>query len=233
LIETHSGQSRARVVNNRPLLVIMTFTMAAIALALYALPAKSQKAQGKGDIPVELLMKPGDLKELTLGKKEAKVVIIEYASMTCGHCAHFHKTVFPDFKKKYIDTGKVYFIMREFPLDNIAAAASMLARCSGDDKTFPLISVLFAKQKDWAFVKGSPIPPMFEIAKQAGFTKERFDACLKDEALLKKILKTRERAATVFGVSSTPTFFINGKRLKGGQALEKFSEIIDPMLEQK
>ena len=233
MIETHTGQSRARVISIKPLLAVMTFAMATLAITLYALPAKSQKAKGKGDIPLELLMKPGELKELTLGNKEAKVTIIEYASMTCGHCAHFHKTVFPDLKKKYIDSGKVYFIMREFPLDNLAAAASMLARCSGKGKTFPLISVLFAKQKDWAFVKGSPIPPMFEIAKQAGFTKERFDACLKDEKLLKKILKTRQRASTVFGVSSTPTFFINGKRLKGGQALEKFSEIIDPMLEDK
>ncbi len=215
----------------QPLQAVSSLVVAMMALALFSLPALSQKPTG--DIPVEQIMQPGDLPELTLGSKEAKVTIVEYASATCGHCARFHENVLPKLKEKYIDTGKVRLILREFPLDNLAAAASMLARCAGGDKSVPLIDVLFKKQRDWAFAEGSPIPKLFEIAKQAGFTQEKFDACLKDQKLLEKILKTRERASKVFGVSSTPTFFINGKRLKGGQTLKSFEDIIDPMLEEK
>ncbi|MDX2289248.1 MAG: DsbA family protein [Hyphomicrobiaceae bacterium] len=181
-------------------------------------------------VPVEELMKAGDLTDMAIGPVEAKVVIVEYASMTCGHCARFHVDVYPKLKAKYIDTGKVRFIMREFPLDNRAAAASMLARCAGAGKDFPLVSVLFERQEDWAFVKGSPVDAMFELAKQAGFTREAFDTCLKDNALFDKIKVQRERAASVFGVNSTPTFFINGERLKGGGTIEEFEKIIDPIL---
>ena len=91
--------------------------------------------------------------------------------------------------------------MREFPLDNLAAAASMLARCAGEGKTFPLISVLFAKQDDWAFVKGDPRPELFKFAKQAGFTQESFEKCLTDQKLLDDISAVRTRAADTFGVN--------------------------------
>lgn len=201
---------------------------AAVAFGLGIVPARF--ALAADEVPVAELMQPDGLKDLTLGSPDAKVTVVEYASMTCGHCARFHKSVFPELKEKYIDTNKIYFVMREFPLDNLAAAASMLARCAGDDKTFPLISVLFDKQADWAFVKSNPVPALREIAKQAGFTKESFDACLKDEDLLDKIMKRRERASSVFGVNSTPTFFINGKKLAGGTSIEDFSKVIDPIL---
>lgn len=200
---------------------------AAVALGLGMFPFEALAAD---TVPMEELMKPGELPELTLGPAEAKVVVVEYASMTCGHCARFHKTVFPQLKEKYIDTNKIRFIMREFPLDNLAAAASMLARCSGDEKAFPLIGVLFDKQADWAFVKTNPVPALMEIAKQVGFTQESFEACLKDDALLKKILAQRERAANVLGVNSTPTFFVNGTKIAGEVSLETFSKAIDPLL---
>ena len=112
-------------------------------------------------------MKPGPLPDLVLGKADAPVTIVEYASMTCGHCANFHNKVFPALKEKYIDTGKVRLIIREFPLDDLAAAASMLARCAGGDKAFPLISVLFAKQDEWALRKATPLPEALQ-ARQAG-----------------------------------------------------------------
>lgn len=198
------------------------------ALALGALPVSQALAADK--VPMEDLMKPDGLEELTLGPKDAKVVVVEYASMTCGHCARFHNTVFPKLKEQYIDTGKIQFIMREFPLDNLAAAASMLARCSGDGKTFAMIDVLFEKQADWAFVKSNPVPALMELAKQAGFTKESFETCLKDDELLKKIMARRERAASQFGVNSTPTFFVNGTKLAGATSIEDFSKVIDPLL---
>jgi len=121
-------------------------------------------------------------------------------------------------------------VFREFPLDNLAAAASMLARCTGKDKTFPLIEVLFEKQKEWAFGEGNPVPRLFEIAKQAGFTQESFDKCLTDQKLLDDITAGRTRAADVFGVSATPTFFINGKKLDGAPTMEKLDAAIEPLL---
>src|SRR3954466_9121276 len=126
---------------------------------------------------VEELMRPGPLPDLVEGKADAPVTIIEYASMTCPHCANFHKTTYPALKTKYIDTGKVRFIFREFPLDELAVAGSMLARCAATEKDnkaaapekgLAMISVLFNAQDKWAV--RDPIPPLLQIAKQAGFT---------------------------------------------------------------
>ncbi len=199
--------------------------------AAAALPvAAQQPAKGPSEVPVEELMKPVGLADLALGPADAKVTVVEYASMTCGHCAHFTKDVWPELKKKYVDTNKVRHIFREFPLDNLAAAASMLARCTGGEKAFPLIEILFEKQNDWAFGEGNPVPRLFEIAKQAGFTQESFDKCLTDQKLLDEITAGRTRASDVFGVAATPTFFINGKKLDGGPTIEKFNEMIEPLL---
>src|SRR5690606_36266732 len=130
-------------------------------------------------------LKPSGLPELTMGPEDAKVTVVEYASMTCGHCMVSQTKIFPEFKKKYIDTGKVRYIFREFPLDARAFAASMLARCAGSpEKSFALIDALFERHEDWAFVKDNPTPKLFEIAKQAGFTQESFDKCLTDQKLL-------------------------------------------------
>ncbi len=203
--------------------------MCAGAAVAAALPALAQ-SRGPAEVPVEELMKPVGLPDLALGPKDAKVTIVEYASMTCGHCAHFTKDVWPELKKKYVDTNKVHYVFREFPLDNLAAAASMLARCTGEDKAFSLIEVLFEKQNEWAFGEGNPVPRLFEIAKQAGFTQESFDKCLTDQKLLDEITAGRTRAGEVFGVSATPTFFINGKKLDGAPTMEKFDAMIEPML---
>ena len=151
--------------------------------------------------------------------------------MTCGHCANFHNKVFPALKEKYIDTGKVRFIFREFPLDNLAAAASMLARCAGGDKTFPLISRAVRQAgRRGPSCSGDPLPELFKVAKQAGFTQESFDKCLADQKLLEDITAVRTRGTETFGVSSTPTFFINGKKLTGGASLEDFDKAFAPIL---
>jgi protein-disulfide isomerase len=207
--------------------------LAASLMLTSATDALADRKSGPAEVPVEELMKPGDLPELVLGKDDAPVTVVEYASMTCGHCAHFSTKVFPEFKTKYIDTGKVRLIWREFPLDNLAAAASMLARCVDHDKTFPLIETLFAKQNDWAFATGNPVPKLFDIAKQAGFTQESFDKCLTDQKLLDNVTAVRARAVDKFGVNSTPTFFINGKRLQGAPELANFDKAIEPLLQKQ
>ena len=172
--------------------------------------------------PLDELMKPGPLGDIAMGKDDAPVTIIEYASMTCPHCAHFSNDVFPQLKKKYIDTGKVRFIMREFPLDQLAAAAFMLARCAGKDRYYPMIETLFATQRDW--VVRAPLEPLKKIAKQAGISEQGFEDCLKDQKILDGVEQVRARASKDFKVESTPTFFINGKALKGAAELPEFEK---------
>jgi protein-disulfide isomerase len=173
-------------------------------------------------------MAPGPLGDQILGAANAPVTIIEYASMTCPHCSHFHETTFPEMKTKYIDTGKVRFIFREFPLDPLAAAGSMLARCAGKDKYFPMIDALFSQQKDWVVQK--PLAPMLAIAKQAGFTQQTFDECLANQQMLNGIEESRTRAASKFNVNSTPTFFINGKIFRGALTPEELEKQVTPLL---
>ena len=217
--------SRRGALSRRALIVALGIS----AIGFSALPVAAD-TKGPTEVPVEQLMKPGPMGEITLGKPGAKATVVEYASMTCSHCAHFTKDVWPGFKKKYIDSGNVYYVFREFPLDNLAAAAAMLARCAGGDKTLPLIEVLFEKQQDWAFGEGNPVPKLFEFAKQAGFTQESFDKCLTDQKLLDNITGGRTRASEVFGVSATPTFFVNGKKLDGAPTIEAFDKMLTPIL---
>jgi protein-disulfide isomerase len=206
-------------------------SIAAVASWGLARPALAQKKKaGPAEISVDELMKPGPLPDLVYGDANAPVTVVEYASMTCGHCAAFHNKVFPALKEKYVDTGKVRFIMREFPLDDRAAAASMLARCAGDGKSLPFIGVLFAKQDDWAFVRGDPRPELLKYAKQAGFTQETFEKCLTDQKLLDDIAAIRTRASETFGVNSTPTFFINGKKFNAGPTLDEFEKAFGSLL---
>jgi len=182
-------------------------------------------------VPTDELMKPEALPDMVLGNDKAPVTIIEYASMTCPHCAHFQETTFPELKKRYIDTGKVRYIFREFPLDNLAAAAFMLARCASvDDKGryFALIDTLFRQQRQWAVEK--PIPPLLAIAKQAGFTEQTFNACLANQKTLDGIESVRQRAIKEFKVQSTPTFFINGTSYPGAMSIEDMAKLIDPYL---
>ncbi len=185
---------------------------------------------GGGTAPKDTgLMAEQALPDMAIGSADAKVTIVEYASMTCPHCATFHETTFPAIKEKYVDTGKVRFIFREFPFDPRAAAAFLLARCAPADQYFPLIDVLFKQQGNWATAQ-DPRPPLQQIAKLAGFTQESFEACLKNQELLDKVLAVREKAATDYKVESTPTFFINGEKHSGALSVEEMSKLIDAVL---
>jgi protein-disulfide isomerase len=169
----------------------------------------------------------GPLDDIPLGSASAPVTIIEYASMTCPHCAAFSNGVFPKLKEKYIDTGKVRFIMRLFPTPpiDLSRAAYMLARCGGPDKFYPLIETLFQQQEKW--VVRNPIEPLLAISKQAGFTEESFKACLNDKALLAKVDQVSNTASSKFKVDSTPTFFINGQKFGGEMPISEFDKAIE------
>ena len=183
----------------------------------------------EASVPVSELMAEEALPDLPIGAANAPVTIVEYASMTCPHCAAFAATTFPGLKSKYIDTGKVRFILREFPLDPLAAAGFMLARCSGDDKRNAVVDLLFAQQKYW-IVQDNPLAPLAALLKQTGMGQAKFEACLKDNDLRDKVYKVHERAVEKFGVNSTPTFFINGKKVNGEMTLDAFTKLIDPLL---
>jgi protein-disulfide isomerase len=151
--------------------------------------------------------------------------------MTCPHCAHFQEVTFPEIKKRYIDTGKVRYILRDFPLDQLAAAAFILARCAAKedkDKYYTLIDTLFAQQRTWAVEK--PLPPLQAIFKQAGLTEAAFNACLANQKSWDAVESVRDRATKVFKVASTPTFFINGQQVSGALSIEEFAKVIDPQL---
>jgi protein-disulfide isomerase len=175
------------------------------------------------------LLEAGPLGDQAVGQANAPVTIIEYASMTCSHCADFHVSTYPALKTKFIDTGKVRYILREFPLDPLAAGAFMLARCAGEGKYFPLVEILFQQQKNWAFAQ-NPIPPLFAIAKQHGFTEQSFEKCLSDQKMLDGIEETRRRGAEKFSVNSTPTFFINGKIFRGALTIDQIEREIAPFI---
>lgn len=179
-----------------------------------------------------LVAKPASLPDMALGSVTASVTIIEYASMSCPHCAAFEENVFPMLRSKYIDTGKVHFVFREFPLDIKAAVASMLARCiAGDDagKFFDTIETLF-KQQDALMAQTKE--SLMLIGKQAGMSEQAVEACEKDQAMLDKLSADQKFAYEVLKVDATPTFFVNGEKLKGSMSFEELEKKIKSLMKK-
>ncbi|QND74708.1 DsbA family protein [Tardiphaga robiniae] len=215
------------IITRRDFTAALTLTGAAAAIGLSPLQLISEAfAQNAVDVA-----KPVSLPDMALGPKDAAVTVTEYASMTCPHCAAFTEQVFPKIKEAFIDTNKIRFVFREFPLDIKAAAGSMLARCIAKEdsgKYFAVIDMLFKQQNDW--VMKDTAATLTRIGKQAGLSQQAVEECLKDQALLDKIAADQKYANEVLKVNSTPTFFINGEMLKGEQSFEEFSKKITPLL---
>ena len=207
---------------------LLKFAVASFSLAganlLASRPALAQNTK----VDVTQLMADQALPDVAEGEASAPVTIVEYASMTCSHCAAFANNVYPTLKSKYIDTGKAKYILREFPLDPLATAGFMLARCAGD-KREAMIALLFAQQKNWAFIE-KPLDGLSNIVKQTGMGQESFEKCLKDQALYDKVNMVRDRGAEKFGVNATPTFFINGKRVSGEMTVDQLDKEVTPLL---
>jgi protein-disulfide isomerase len=202
---------------------------AAAAFSIAGVAGVNESLAQGATVPVDQLMADEALPDIAMGKSDAPVTVVEYASMTCSHCAAFHASTYPVLKSKYIDTGKVRFILREFPLDPLATAGFMLARCAGDDKRNAIVDLLFAQQKNWAFTE-KPVESLANLIKQAGIGQESFETCLKNQELYEKINKVRDRAAEKFGVNATPTFFINGQKQNGELSPETLDKLLDPLL---
>ena len=170
--------------------------------------------------------------DMTLGSPTAKVTVIEYASAACSHCARFNNTVFPAFKAKYIDTGKVHYIFREFitPPPQLAAAGFLLARCAGKDKYFSVLDAVFRSQ-DEIFSTGDIHGVLLRIAQSVGMTEDQFTACISDDKALKALNDRVQKYQTRDKIEATPTFFLNGKKWREGEAsLAEFDAALQPLL---
>jgi protein-disulfide isomerase len=215
--------------NRTPLLFAAALTAVVVIAGIFYFrsPGEPDPNAPKSDPDVAELMAPGPLEDIVIGKADAPNTIVEYASMTCSHCARFHKEVFPELKQKYIDTGKAKFILREFPLDGLAVAAFMLARCAGPDRYYPMVGGLFESQESWALPGPEGKEKLMLIAKQAGFSQESADKCVADKTQFDKVVEVRQRGHDKFGVDSTPTFFVNGKRLTGEKSFKDFEAALE------
>ena len=202
-------------------------------LAATALPSMGRLAFAAGPdgqtYPTDQLMAEGPLPDVWMGPRDAPVTMIEYASMTCTHCAAFHAETFPTLKSKYIDAGKVRFVLREFPLDPLATAGFMLARCAGAEKRNAMVDLLFAQQKNWAFVD-KPVEALANTVKQAGVSQSDFETCLKDQKLYDQVNQVRDNAATKFNVDATPTFYVNGTKHAGELTVADLDKLLEPLL---
>jgi protein-disulfide isomerase len=164
------------------------------------------------------------------GSADAPVTVIEYASLTCGHCASFHANTLPDFTAQYIDSGQVRMIWRQFPLNGLDLRAGMMARCAPENRFFGLLDVLFATQADWVSAE-DPLAALARIGRTAGLSQNQIDACFADEALADRIVQVRLDAEQKYDVAATPTFVVQGEVVPGNRPLSFFAEMIDPMLD--
>ena len=218
-------------ITRRQALPLLSVTGLAGTLSLSGLPVVDEVIGLKSVRAEDLstLMEPGPLGEHIEGDPDAPVTIIEYASMTCPHCARFHINVYPEIKEKYIDTGKAKLYFREFPFDPRSAAAFMLAACAPEGRYFTMIDILFKQQSVWRSSE-KVVDELFKIAKLAGFTQESFNACLKNQELLDNVVAIQKKAAEDYEVDATPTFFINGTKYSGGMSAEEMGKVIDDLL---
>jgi protein-disulfide isomerase len=205
---------------------MMTITRRVLLAGSVAIAGLSATAGMALAVDMKALNEAPPYGEMSIGPDTAKVTVIEYASASCPHCAAFYKDTFPALKKDYIDTGKIKFVFREFPHNDAALAAFMVARCSPKEKYFPLVDIFFTTQDEWL---KDPLAGLTKISQQAGMTKDAFDACLKNQDVAKQILDVRKKAEG-FGVQSIPTFFINGELMKGESSIEEMRKVIDPLL---
>lgn len=179
-----------------------------------------------GIVSLEDAMKPA-----VMGKADAPVTIIEYASLGCPHCAHFHQETLPQVKRDYIDTGKVKLVFTDFPFGTPALAASMIARCAGPSRYLGFIDIFFRAQAQWGRAD-NPLDALKKVARFGGLSGEDVDACIKQQPLIDFIQNTARKASTEHGIDSTPSFLINGRKVSGAMPYAEFRVIIDEALKK-
>ena len=163
-----------------------------------------------------------------LGKAEAPITIVEYASLSCPHCAHFANTVLPKLKENWIDTGKAKLLLRDFPLDEPALRAEMVARCVPPERFYPVVEMMFETQDQWVVARDWRAA-LEKLVRLAGIGKKEFDSCLANKGIEDQVAASRLTAAQQLGVNSTPTFFINGKKFEGEPTIEAFEQLLSSL----
>ena len=174
------------------------------------------------------VLKTGELPEMALGRADAPVTIIKYASMTCPYCRQFQRDTFPVLKREYIDTGKVRYILREFPIGHQSGLATIALRCAPADKHFALYGKLMEQQQSWVSQEVRP-DPIFKVAAQVGMTRAQFDSCRQNRGMINALNQVKERGRTL-GVIGTPNFFVDGKLVKTVIGIKEIREMVDPIL---
>jgi protein-disulfide isomerase len=197
-------------------------------LAAFGLAEAQTAPKPDSTVDMAQALEPGPLPELSIGDP-AGIPVIEYGSATCPHCAHFAHDVWPEFKKTFVDTGKVRFIFREYSRNNLDVGAFMLARCVGDDKAYATIELLFASQDSWAF-GGNPLDGLLAALRPTGLSRDQANACLKDQSKADALAKIVKTADDKFKISGTPTFIIDGKVYGGALSLEELNAILKPIV---
>ncbi len=178
-----------------------------------------------GDVDLNELMVPDPLGDMALGDPRAPIVIVEYGSMNCPNCQRFHALAYPTLKSKYIDTGKVYFVFRDYPLDVPSFRAIMEAHCAGPEKFFPIVDTLYDRQREWLTRDGS-LAPLQKVLEPFGIGPNEFTACLNNKDVFEGVAGAARRGAQEFGIEGTPTFFINGFRIVGAISLDVLVRIL-------
>ena len=172
-------------------------------------------------------------KDFVIGNEDAKITIIEYASLSCSHCADFHVNTLETLKKEYIDTGKVKMVFRDYPFNYPALLGSMVLRCIPKNYRYDYMNALFKLQTDWVNKKNKKtIQELYKIMQSGGMTKEEYDACIYNTELENEILEGVMEAQNQFNIKSTPSFIINGKLIEGNKSIKEFRQIIDKILSQ-
>ncbi|WP_020178963.1 thioredoxin domain-containing protein [Methylopila sp. M107] len=195
-----------------------------VALSFWATgPAGAQTAAEKA------LAESGPLPENAFGSATAPITVIEYASLTCHRCRDFYLGAWQQVKAKYVDTGKIQFVLREYPLNALDAGGFMLARCAGEKKWHAVVDMLYRADDQWAHAK-DPLEGLRGLMRQVGMGGDEMNACLADQKLLDGV-NTVARRGAVAGVTGTPTFFVNGRKVTGALTIEEFSAMVDPLLE--
>ena len=166
----------------------------------------------------------------SIGEKDAPIKMIEFASLTCGHCAKFHNEVMPLIKEKYINTGKIFFTYKDFPLDKFALKASMIARCSGQEKFFSFLNVFYKKQKDWTRTK-DPFKSLLKIAKVGGLKDEELKVCIGNKSIEDGLLKDRLKSSKKYNITATPTIYFNDEKFEGDLSFEAIDLKIKTLLD--
>lgn len=197
-------------------------------------PAGSAVAQATVAVDQQALAPRKEGEDMVMGSDKAPVTIIEYASLTCPHCAHFDETTFPKLKSEYIDKGLVKYVYRDFPLDRMALAAAQIAHCAGPERYFNFIDAIFRQQATWTDGKDSNaiIANLKKLARQGGLSEQAADACLNDKALQDSILAQSLKGEKEFKVDSTPTLIINGQKHPGALSFEELQAVVTPLLKK-